>query len=206
MIAAGNLKVRAATDPPEFSRPGALSVTKIINRAIALSVFSAVNVSPANAQDMSNGTDKLYVAVACVTSQQAASGSPATSTPASEAAHGEESFRMWMTIGDESFAITLAHNVTARSFAELLPLTMSMSDLNKNEKHARLPAPLPVDARRPGTIQNGDIMLYGTDTLVVFYRTFESPYSYTHIGRLDDPAALAQALGRGDVRITFSRD
>lgn len=113
---------------------------------------------------------------------------------------------MWMTIGDQRFAITLADNVTARSFAELLPLTVSMGDLNNNEKHVRLPAPLPADASRPGTIQSGDIMLYGTDTLVVFYLTFGSPYSYTRIGRVDDPAALAQVLGRGDVRITFSRD
>lgn len=117
-----------------------------------------------------------------------------------------EDLRMRMTIGDQRFAITLAANVTARCFAELLPLTMSMGDLNNNEKYVRLPAPLPADASRPGTIQSGDIMLYGTGTLVVFYRTFASQYSYTRIGRVDDPEALAQTLGRGDGRITFSRD
>jgi hypothetical protein len=38
-----------------------MNVTKIINSAIALSMFSAVNVSPANAQDMSHGADNFYV-------------------------------------------------------------------------------------------------------------------------------------------------
>jgi hypothetical protein len=49
-------------------------------------------------------------------------------------------------------------------------------------------------------------MLYGTDTLVVFYSTFDSSYSYTRLGRVDDPAGLAHALGRRSVRVVFSKD
>ena len=45
----------------------------------------------------------------------------------------------------------------------------------------------------------------GEDTLVVFYSTFDSPYSYTRLGRIDDAAALPQVLGRGQVRIVFSK-
>lgn len=49
-------------------------------------------------------------------------------------------------------------------------------------------------------------MLYGTNTLVVFYLTFNSSYSYTRIGRVDDPADLPRALGRRGVRVVFSKD
>ena len=112
---------------------------------------------------------------------------------------------MWMTVGEHRFAITLADTRAASAFSALLPLTLDMGELNGNEKHVTLPHPLPASASRPGTIRNGDVMLYGTDTLVVFYLTFESSYSYTRIGRVDDPAGLPQALGRQSARITFTR-
>jgi hypothetical protein len=113
---------------------------------------------------------------------------------------------MWMTVGERRFAITLADNAAARAFVAQLPLTLNMSELNGNEKHADLPKALPANASRPGTIRNGDLMLYGTDTLVVFYLTFNSSYAYTRLGRVDDPAGLAQALGPGGVRVVFSKD
>ena len=48
------------------------------------------------------------------------------------------------------------------------------------------------------------MLLYGNDTLVVFYKTFRSPYSYTRIGRIEESAALAQALGPGNPRVAFT--
>ena len=112
---------------------------------------------------------------------------------------------MWMTVGERRFAITLTNNAAARAFAAQLPLTLDMSELNGNEKHAELPRALPANASRPGTIRSGDLMLYGTDTLVVFYSTFDSSYSYSRLGRVNDPAGLAQALGRRGVRVVFSK-
>ncbi len=113
---------------------------------------------------------------------------------------------MWMTVGERRFAITLGDNKPARAFAALLPLTLDMTELNGNEKYAQLPKALPTNASRPGTLHNGDLMLYGSDTLVVFYLTFSSSYAYTRLGRVDDPTGLAESLGRRGVRIVFSKD
>jgi hypothetical protein len=49
-------------------------------------------------------------------------------------------------------------------------------------------------------------MLYGSQTLVVFYLTFDSAYSYTRLGRVDDPAGLPRVLGAGAVRVVFSKN
>lgn len=128
------------------------------------------------------------------------------STTAATATVQTEESRMWMTVGERRFAITLADTEAASTFAAMLPLTIDMPDLNSNEKHAKLPKALPASSSRPGTIHNGDLMLYGAQTLVLFYLTFDSIYSYTRLGRVDAPADLAQVLGRGTARITFSRD
>jgi hypothetical protein len=126
------------------------------------------------------------------------------SMAAAQSANNVQEPRMWIAIHGRRFAVTLADSTTARAFAAQLPLTMVMEELNGNEKHARLPTALPADAKRQGIIRAGDIMLYGDDTLVVFYAGFHSNYSYTRMGRVDDPSGLAQALGPAKARITFS--
>lgn len=114
--------------------------------------------------------------------------------------------RMWMTIGEHRFSITLADTEAARAFEAMLPLSIDMADLNGNEKHAELPKSLPTKVTRPGRIRNGDLMLYGSRTLVVFYLTFNSSYSYTSLGRIDDPAQLAWVLGRESGQVTFTKN
>ena len=129
---------------------------------------------------------------------------PAAAATTSTGAPGER--RIWMAVGERRFAVTLAGNEAARAFVSQLPLTLDMPDLNGNEKHQKLPKALPTNVTRPGTIRNGELMLWGPDILVVFYLTFDSPYSYTRLGRIEDAAALPQALGPGQVRVTFAKD
>lgn len=130
----------------------------------------------------------------------------AVAQDAAAASAKPEETRMWMTVGERRFAITLANTAAAEAFAGQLPLTLDMAELNGNEKHADLPNALPTDATRPGTIRNGDLMLYGSATLAVFYETFRSSYSYTRLGWVDDPTDLSRALGPRDIRVAFTKD
>ena len=130
----------------------------------------------------------------------------ATTTDRSAAHSISKESPMWITVGERRFAMTLADTEAARAFAARLPLKLAMSDLNGNEKMFDLPMALPAKASRPGTIRSGDLMLYGANTVVLFYLTFDSPYAYTRLGRVDDPTGLAQALGPRGVRVVFSKD
>ncbi len=131
-------------------------------------------------------------------------GKPACSSRAVETTTPRPaSNQMQITIGTHTFVATLSDNATAAAFNAMLPMTITMSELNGNEKYARLSVNLPADASKPGTIQSGDLMLYGADTLVLFYETFSTSYSYTRIGRIDDSTGLAAAVGSGSVEVTF---
>lgn len=111
--------------------------------------------------------------------------------------------KLKLKIGAKTFTATLLDNATTTALKKLLPLTVEMVELNRNEKYVRLPQNLPANASNPGTILIGDLMLYGSNTLVLFYETFSTPYTYTKIGRLDDAKGLATALGAGNATITF---
>ena len=111
--------------------------------------------------------------------------------------------RLLIKIGSNTFNATLQDNPTTVAFKSLLPLTVNMKELNGNEKYADLSRDLIINASNPGTIQSGDLMLYGSNTLVLFYKSFSTSYSYTRLGRVDDVTGLAAAVGTGNVPVTF---
>jgi hypothetical protein len=110
---------------------------------------------------------------------------------------------MKITIGSNTFTVTLDDNPTVDALKPMLPLTMEMTELNGNEKYFDLPTKLPVAAAKPGTIQAGDLMLWQSNTLVLFYKSFRTSYSYTRIGRIDNASGLAAAVGSGNVKVRF---
>lgn len=108
-----------------------------------------------------------------------------------------------ITIGNVSFDVIPENNAAVKALKELLPMTVSMSELNGNEKYFYLSRELPVAPFRPGTVYAGDLMLYGSSCIVLFYETFSTSYSYTRLGRIENPSGLVSALGRGSITITF---
>lgn len=115
----------------------------------------------------------------------------------------ESRIMLKIIIGDSTFSASLYDNDTASALAEMLPVTLDMNELNGNEKYYYFDTNLPSSAQKPSQIQTGDIMLYGKSCLVLFYKSFSTSYSYTPIGRIEYTEGLAEALGSGDVRITF---
>lgn len=116
-----------------------------------------------------------------------------------------DSMKLKITIGTNTLTATLYNNATVTAFKTRLPMTVNMKELNGNEKYVDLPENLPANASNPGTIQTGDLMLYGSNTLVLFYKSFSTAYSYTPMGRIDDTSGLAAALGSGNVTVTFEQ-
>ena len=127
----------------------------------------------------------------------------ATSPAAENKASDMTSIRV--RIGEKVFTARLYENATATAFKAMLPLTLRMRDLNDNEKVIELREKLPGEVSNPGTIQTGDLMIWSSRSLVLFYKTFPTSYSYAKLGRIDDTTGLAEAVGTGSVTVTFEK-
>ena len=110
---------------------------------------------------------------------------------------------MTVEVNGQKFEAELYDNDTADAFKEMLPITFSMNEHNGNEKYIYMDQSLPSASEKIGSIQNGDIMLFGSDCLVVFYESFQTSYTYTRIGYIENSDGLSSALGNGSAEISF---
>nr|WP_320058014.1 cyclophilin-like fold protein [uncultured Bacteroides sp.] len=114
-----------------------------------------------------------------------------------------QNMKLQITVEDKEFSATLNDSDAARELIKMLPMTVTMSEHNGNEKYYNLPKKLPGRAANPGIIKVGELMVWSSDTLVLFYAGNFTSYSYIRLGRVDNPSGLSEALGRGSVKVSF---
>ncbi len=106
-------------------------------------------------------------------------------------------------VSGKTFTVELFDTESAQALADCLPMEVTMEELNGNEKYVYLSTALPMAEEKPKYIHAGDLMLFGSKCLVLFYQDFTTPYGYTPLGRVTDTQQLADFLGNGDVSVTF---
>ena len=104
-------------------------------------------------------------------------------------------------INNKEYIINLENNETVNSLINLLPMEITMNELNGNEKYIYLDNTLPTNSYNPNRINAGDVMLYGNNCLVIFYKSFDTSYSYTKIGHIDN----LEDLGTENITVNFKR-
>ena len=106
-----------------------------------------------------------------------------------------------VTINDKAYNLKLENNNTVEEFINLLPQEYNMNDLNGNEKYVNMDNTLPTNSYNPKHIEKGDVMLFGNNCLVIFYESFDTNYSYTKIGHIDN----LDDLGNGSIIAKFEK-
>ena len=114
--------------------------------------------------------------------------------------------KITVSFGEHTYLATLEDNSSAQAFVELLEekggsMTVDMSDYGSFEKVGPLGTTLPRNDEQI-TTSAGDIILYQGNSITVYYA--QNSWNFTRLGRIDDPSGLKDALGKGDVSITFS--
>ena len=110
---------------------------------------------------------------------------------------------MKVQVGDTIFSATLEENVAVSALVDMMresPVVLQMSDYSGFEKVGPLGTSLPADNNQT-TTHAGDIVLYNGNQIVIFYGS--NSWSYTRLGHIDDLTGWEEALGNGDVTVTF---
>lgn len=110
-------------------------------------------------------------------------------------------YNITIQINGKEFPAKLYQTETTKSIMQKLPLSITMNELNGNEKYYYFSESFPTESRRVSEIHAGDLKLYGSSCLVLFYESFSTSYSYTSLGYLENPEGLAEALGAGSVQV-----
>ena len=111
---------------------------------------------------------------------------------------------MNVQVGDVVFSATLEENEAVSALVEMMresPVVIQMSDYSGFEKVGPLGTSLPTSNSQT-TTQAGDIVLYNGNQIVIFYGS--NSWSYTRLGHIDNLTGWEEALGSGDVTVTFS--
>jgi hypothetical protein len=110
-----------------------------------------------------------------------------------------------LTTGATTLNATLADNETARDFASLLPLTLTMNDLFRREKYAHLPRAISAGGKREFAYEIGQIIDWspGPD-VAVFYRSDGEPIPSPGIivlGKVESGVEALDVEGLVEVRV-----
>lgn len=111
-----------------------------------------------------------------------------------------------ITVGNSDFTAKLYDNSATQALLAVLPMTLDMYDLNGNEKYYYLADNLPSEStEKPATMNAGELMCWSSNCLVLFYKTFSNSYGgYVRLGYVEDVSSFADALGSGNVKVTFA--
>lgn len=110
--------------------------------------------------------------------------------------------KIYININDQKLEIELEDNLTTAALLELLPLDIVMNDLNNNEKYVYLDESLPTNAYNPKRVEAGDVMLFDDNCLVIFYESFDTNYSYSRIGHINN----LPKFGTDSISVSLSID
>lgn len=111
-----------------------------------------------------------------------------------------------MMIGDTEVSVDWENNESAEALKDLCaeePLVIQMSMYGGFEQVGSIGTRLPSDDEQTST-SAGDIVLYSSNQIVVFYGS--NSWAYTRLGHItdQDAAGMTDLLGNGDVTITIS--
>ena len=129
----------------------------------------------------------------------------------SESSDGAESIEtgeavMRLFIGEVEVPVTWEDNGSVQELMDMLPMTIQMTTYSSFEQVGPIPHIAAITSQDEEiTTEPGDIVLYRSNQIVIFYGS--NTWAYTRLGHVElDQSELEELLGNGDVEITITLD
>ena len=145
-----------------------------------------------------------FVHAGCGADNSTANSAPPNS-PIKTSTLESQIMKIRLKIDDKVITAMLNDSKTARDFVSLLPLTLTMNDLFRREKFARLPRAISEEGKRSHTYEVGQVVYWspGPD-VAIFYRSdgekIPNP-GIIVIGKIDSGVAALEIAG--SVKVTI---
>ena len=180
------------------------SVRKPLLLSILLLVCVLALAACSQKQDV-NAAEEESTDAETETVQEAAS-SDAEETDAEETDAEEETITMKMRINDTDVNVSWENNASVKALSDLAEqgdVTISMSPYGGFEQVGPIGTTLPSNDTSIKT-HAGDIMLYTSDQMVIFYGS--NSWSYTRLGRITDKSSseLRDLLSGSGITVTVT--
>jgi len=143
------------------------------------------------------------------TENQASESNKDTEEANTEVPQGdEEAIDMTLKINDEIVQVKWENNESVKALMKMAsenPVVVDMSMYGGFEQVGSLGTTLPSNDQSTKT-KPGDIVLYTSDSIVVFYGN--NSWAYTRLGHIEDKSKseLQDMLGRGNVTLTITAE
>lgn len=179
---------------------------RIVLLAGVLSIFVFLTGCSSNRKIVANFSEESFETEASSAQSENSKENSWSQTKDKMKSEENGEMKMKVQIRDYTFTATLEDNAAADAFSEMMkqaPVVIQMSDYSGFEKVGLLGTSLPTDNRQT-TTHEGDIVLYNGNQIVIFYDS--NSWSYTRLGKIDDLTGWKEALGNGDITVTFSME
>jgi hypothetical protein len=143
--------------------------------------------------------------VGCDADDARAVGRPNLEPVSGRATEPSNTMKISLRFNDKTLTATLADNPTARDFASLLPLTLTLKDYAATEKISDLPKRLSTQDAPPGYEPSaGDISYYAPwGNLALFHKDFDYSAGLVRLGTIE--SGVEELRRPGPLKVTIER-
>ncbi|OYQ67960.1 cyclophilin-like fold protein [Aerococcus sp. 1KP-2016] len=116
-------------------------------------------------------------------------------------------FDVLLETTDRTYEAVFYENELTEILVDAMPFTIDLRDFMGQEKVGSIPIKLPsLKAQQVGTVEKGHLYLWANTDLVLFYKTFDTTYSYVNIGYFKNAKEVDALVSATEITVILRKN